>query len=155
MSKIYCGNNALSPELKKKGVKLGNRYRCLQKGVGRGIHQPYDPLYKGAYRPIDSRKMYCGNSKSLPDDYDLFGNLPQCLQKGVGIGKRQKAEQKSKKKSKFSSNFILKRDNRKFIPISIFIVLSILIFTILYMTKPDFLCVKDEDNVKHINKVKF
>ena len=32
-------------------------------------------------------KIYCGNSNTLPDEYDDFGTLYTCLQKGFGAGK--------------------------------------------------------------------
>jgi hypothetical protein len=156
MGEIYCGNNAENKKLVDRRVTLGNRYHCLQKGIGRGLNQPKDPDYLGAYRPLDKRKMYCGKSTTLPDEYDLFGNLPQCLQKGVGIGKRKKAEEKDSS-FPFSShsNFILKTNNRKFIPVIIFIILAVVIFTVLYLLKPDFLSTRDKNNVKHLNKTKF
>lgn len=148
MSEIYCGNNALSPQLER-GVNLGTKYQCLQKGIGSGLNQPLDPTYRGPYRSIDQRRMYCGKSDFLPEGYDMEGNLPQCLQKGVGIGKRQRA-------SRFPrSNFILPKSNRKFIPIIIFIILAILLLITLYLSKPTFLSTKDEKGVKHLDKTKF
>lgn len=94
MSQIYCGNNAKDSQLVAGNVILGTRYKCLQKGIGKGMSLPHDPNFAGEYEPIDNRTIYCGNSPELPDGYDMMGNLPQCLQKGIGVGKTIKAKQK-------------------------------------------------------------
>lgn len=85
--KPYCGNNAISTELKS-GARLGTRHLCLKRGYGIGYHTSLKILatYSRKYKPIDTRKFYCGNDKYLPDNYDLMGNLPICLSKGVGLG---------------------------------------------------------------------
>lgn len=127
MTQIYCGNNAQEPQLLAGNVVLGTRYGCMRKGIGRGMHMPYDPKFAGAYIPIDQRRVYCGNQQNLPQGYDSLGNLPQCLQKGVGIGKRKRAE-KGPPRFMFFVRIIL--------PILIFLVLSAGLFSYLYIRKP-------------------
>ena len=100
MTQIYCGNNGAEPSLLSGEQILGTRYTCMQKGIGRGLHLPYDSKYTGAYVPIDNRKIYCGNKDILPTGYDFFGTLPHCIQKGVGIGKKIRAEQGPSKRRK-------------------------------------------------------
>ena len=39
---MYCGNNADHPDLLSGNKVIGNRYGCLMKGIGRGLHQPVD-----------------------------------------------------------------------------------------------------------------
>ena len=91
MNKIYCGNNALDPELLAGDIILGTRYTCLKRGIGQGLHLPLDQKYTRGYEPIDKRRIYCGNKAKLPKSYYSMGNLPQCLQKGIGIGKKKKS----------------------------------------------------------------
>lgn len=98
---IYCGNNSRSPELRN-GKVIGTRYKCFKKGVGIGINQPYDPAYKSRFKPIDARKIYCGEAVRLPIGYDIMGNNPMCLQKGVGVGKKIRAKKENPKKPKKS-----------------------------------------------------
>jgi hypothetical protein len=95
MAQTYCGNNAQNPDLLAGNVVLGTPYGCMRKGIGRGLHMPYDPSFAGAYVPIDQRRYYCGKQPVAPAGYAGIGSLSQCIQKGVGIGKRQRAEQGS------------------------------------------------------------
>ena len=90
---MYCGNNSQDPSLIAGDVIRGTRYKCLKKGIGVGKNQDVDPKYLGDYAPIDTRKIWCGNSDDLPAGYDRIGNLPHCLQKGIGVGKKQKAQE--------------------------------------------------------------
>lgn len=89
---IYCGNNELDPRLVNGEITLGTRYKCLKKGIGRGMHLPYDPSYQQPYKPIDTTRIYCGDKDQLPPSYDRMGNLVHCLQRGIGIGKRIRVE---------------------------------------------------------------
>lgn len=85
--KIYCGNNRRHPDIISKVSKFGTRYQCLRKGIGKGMSMGIDNDYIGDYEPYDNRRVYCGNSPTLPDTHDIMGNGPMCLQKGIGIGK--------------------------------------------------------------------
>jgi len=142
MSEIYCGNNAKSVDILNGSKVIGTRYACLKKGIGKGLHSSVDNNYIGEYEPIDTRKIYCGTTENLPDGYDLMGSLPQCLQKGIGIGKKQKADQQVNQEMNY----------RIIIYITIYIILSISIFLILYFTKPDF--ISDKKNNKNVINIK-
>lgn len=160
MAQIYCGNNALDPQLISGNSVLGTRYSCMRKGVGFGLHLPYDQTYTGAYDPIDQRRIYCGN-KALPAGYDRFGNLPHCFQKGVGIGKLQRARQghpaippaiPPSLSSRFTSDKII---NRPISPIFIFLLIIIGLFIYMYFVKPSIVTNIDNNNIKHIDWRKF
>jgi hypothetical protein len=143
MSKIYCGNNSQYPGLIDGTYTLGTRYACLKKGFGRGYHMPYDKNFTGNYDPIDKRKIWCGNSDVTPDGYNSVGSLSQCLQKGVGCGKRVRA----KKGYSFNKFKIL-----------IYIILFLIsagFFCYLYFYKPNIVTTKGNDNIEHIDWVKF
>ena len=135
MSTIYCGNNAANTELLSGNSILGTRYECLKKGIGRGMNMPLDPTYGGQYIPIDERKMYCGTKNDLPKDYDYMGNLPHCLQKGVGIGKG------------LISGFMGFKTSNEIVVFIFFVVMSVIGFIVLYLTKPSFLVKKDKNNI--------
>lgn len=85
---IYCGNNRLHSSLQNGTLSIGTRYRCLRKGIGRGMNMPLDPDYQGDYEPLFQDNFYCGDEKKLPAGYDRFGTLSDCLTKGIGVGKR-------------------------------------------------------------------
>jgi hypothetical protein len=94
----YCGNNRIGH------VNLGTRYECFKRGVGIGLHLPYDPSYALGYVPIDTRKIYCGIALRLPRHYHIMGNSTMCLQKGVGVGKSIKARRRrSRSRSRLKS----------------------------------------------------
>ena len=88
---IYCGNNAIHPDLVNGTARAGSRLECLRRGFGAGFHSAVDLSFLQPYRPIDARRKYCGNQEILPDGYDMFGNAPSCFQKGWATGKRSRA----------------------------------------------------------------
>lgn len=143
MSGIYCGNNSENTNLKNGTVRLGNRYSCLRKGIGKGLHEPKDPAYAGSYSPIDKRKVYCGKTPTLPENYDLMGSLPQCLQKGIGVGKRKKASQFMTYITKNNYSLIAG------------LILLVIIFILLLTLKPSCVSKLDKNNVKHIDIPRF
>ena len=158
MPDIYCGNNSRDVQLLSGNQVIGTRNGCLRKGIGKGLHLPYDSKYAGDYLPIDNRKIYCGNENILPTGYDIMGNLPQCLQKGIGIGKMQKAQNKDiKKESLFTMNgdqiSNLQKHNKYIFIISYVFLISFL-FVLLYITKPSFITDKDVNNKDTINNIK-
>lgn len=127
MSRIYCGNNAMNPKLLSGELVVGTRYGCMKKGVGKGLSLPYDSNFDGQFVPIDTRRIYCGNTNEIPDGYSSLGSLPQCLQKGIGIGKKKKAELGPPKSLKH------------FFFLFIFLLLSVSLFLALYIIKPSFI----------------
>lgn len=138
---MYCGNNALNPQVTSGQVALGTRYSCMRKGIGRGMNLPYDPNYLAPYTPIDNTKIYCGNDLLLPDGYDRFGSLPECLQKGVGIGKRERALKGPG--VRVFKIYIL--------PTLIYLAISAGVFCWLYFGKPNLVTKKDENGNRHID----
>jgi hypothetical protein len=94
---MYCGNNANNRSVIRGEKVIGTRFKCMKKGVGKGLHMSYDDSYLDDYQPIDDTKSYCGNKDDLPEGYDRFGNLHECFIKGIGVGKRQKALKINKK----------------------------------------------------------
>lgn len=151
---MYCGNNALNPELVSGKISLGTRHKCLKKGIGKGMNMPYDPSYSQPYTPIDKTVVYCGDKNGLPPSYDRFGNLTECLQKGVGIGKKKHAskglDSGVSNKTITPKNFLV----YAFIYVLIWVILSVGVFCWLYFTKPVFV-VNNLDNKKKINWDKF
>jgi hypothetical protein len=143
MPPIYCGNNSQDPELLSGRSVLGTRHSCMKKGFGKGFNMPYDPKFAGPYAPIDERRIYCGNRLEKPNDYDSVGSLAQCIQKGIGIGKRKRAEKGPP------------RFNKMILPIIIFLIISVGLFTYLYFSKPIIVTTKDSNNIDHIDWNKF
>lgn len=92
MSNIYCGNNSQHFDLLNGTKVVGDRYKCLKRGIGVGLHGGLDINVIGPYKPIVDRNIYCGTEEHLPDHYDSFGSNTECLQKGIGIGKRKHVE---------------------------------------------------------------
>jgi hypothetical protein len=149
MENIYCGNNSLDSDLINKKKILGTRYKCLRKGIGKGMKLPYDYKYNDEYKPIDNRKIYCGKKDEVPIDYDIMGNLPFCLQKGIGIGKMKVCNKKDLitsdlKKSSFG--YVDSNRSHKTIFILSYLIFIVFIFLILYIKKPYFVCDKDSKN---------
>jgi hypothetical protein len=141
---IYCGNNKLDETLLNGSSIIGTRYKCLRKGIGTGLNMKYDNKYNSEYEPIYDTKIYCGDKETLPENYDSFGNLPQCLQKGVAIGKKQKAMK--------GPPFLYSITNSKYIyyyKFILWLILSSIVFIILYYTKPYFIL---QNNIQYTNK---
>lgn len=89
---MYCGNNRLDPRVVNGDLVVGDRYRCFQRGVGKGMTLP---PYSGGYDPIHNEKIYCGKKDNLPQGYARFGSNSQCFQKGVGVGKKIPSSRRS------------------------------------------------------------
>ena len=147
MAQLYCGNNALHPDLVNGTKMMGTKYQCLRKGIGTGLNLPYDADYGGPYTPIDDRKIYCGDEADLPDGYDRMGNSSQCLQKGIGIGKIQRAQQEdgSPPPEDLDTGLISHHPRKK--RFSIFITVCILIFIVMYIVKPNIVTKLDNNKI--------
>ena len=143
---IYCGNNRLNNNVVNGTSLIGNRYHCFKKGVGKGLSLPIDENYRNDYEPIDNTRIYCGNKEDLPDNYDRFGNLSHCLQKGIGVGKKIKIEREENNidAGTIENNY----KKTKIIKLIFNIIFSILIFFILFISKPYFLIDKDKEKSK-------
>jgi len=146
---MYCGNNRLHRNLTNGSVRLGTRYECLKKGIVTGLNMPYDDDYSYDYEPIDDTKIYCGNNDQLPENYDMFGNLPACLRKGIGIGKKQKVENEN---DDGGGDVYQKSENSYTVFFLIFFVLKITIALLLIYFKPKFI-IKNQ-KTKQINYTK-
>ena len=127
-TRIYCGNNRAAANNK----PLGTRYQCMKVGIGKGVRLSCDNSYNGPYRPIDRRKIYCGNSHNLPTNYDIMGNPSMCLRKGIGVGKVIRAKRGCKSwklKALFSC---------------IWLFLSLAWFLYTYIYRPSFVLTDDK-----------
>ena len=148
MANIYCGNNANHPGLIGGAQILGNRYQCLQKGIGVGRNLPPDQNYLQPYVPINQTRSYCGNTAALPGGYNRMGELHECYTKGVGLGKAQRAQQglvgpvPQNSLTLWSLNLL-------------FIGIFIIIFLLLYFLKPSFVIKENENSQKEIDMEKF
>lgn len=118
---MYCGNNRLEFGLLDGSLKMGNRYDCLKKGIGKGLTLP---SYNGGnYDPIDSVRIYCGKNPTLPEGYDRMGNLVECLRKGIGVGK-SRSNVKNNNKVNYRSSYY---DDTIIFGLLIFIVILMII----------------------------
>ena len=90
---LYCGNNRNDPKITGGTHTIGSNYQCLRKGIGTGLHMPYDPSYTLPHAPIDGRKYYCGNQVPPPAGRGYFstGSPSICFRTGVGVGRAQRA----------------------------------------------------------------
>ncbi len=93
MTNLYCGNNALSPQLAAQGGRqqLGTPTQCFRKGYAAALHQDISDLdaflatWTGPYRPHVAQRLYYGDSQVAPPGYDSRATLPQALQRGFGM----------------------------------------------------------------------
>lgn len=133
---IYCGNNRNNKNIISGEKKIGTRYSCLKSGFGLGYYKIPINSYENKYVPIDTTKIYCGNSAELPPNYDRFGTLRECHSKGVGIGLLKKYNENEYEHIDFSF-----KNDRKYI-LEIFlcwVFTSVIIGVMLYFKKPKFI----------------
>jgi hypothetical protein len=145
---MYCGNKANHISIIEGTRVLGTNYQCMKKGIGVGLHLPYDSEYSEHHIPVDPRKFYCGNADVPPvaGDYLAVGSPSKCLSVGIGVGKSMRAGMGPP----YGMNFV-----RYYLPYILFLFIIIGIFSILYFTKPQFVTKKDENNNNVIDKGKF
>ena len=148
MPQTYCGNKANFTGLINGTHIIGTNYQCLRKGIGVGLHLPYDNNYTLPYVPIDNRKYYCGKQQEIPiaGNYFALGSPSKCLSIGIGVGKSQTSLNGVPR----SFYFI-----RYFLPYILFIFINSIIFIIFYISKPVFLSKKDNENKNIIDWSKF
>jgi hypothetical protein len=143
MAKIYCGNSANYNGLITGTHVPGTNYQCMRRGIGIGLHLPYDESYTQPYAPIDGRKFYCGNAPAPPigGGYFAIGSASKCQQIGVGVGKAQRASL-GPPTAMFFIRFVL--------PYLLFFLIIGIIFIVFYYKKPNFLTKEDSKNSKNI-----
>ena len=148
MAQTYCGNNLNFPGLTAGTHIIGTNYQCLRKGMGVGLHLPYDVAYGGGHAPVDARRFYCGNAPVPPaaGGYFAVGSPSKCLQIGIGVGKARVAALGPP----FGMHFV-----RYYLPFILFFIIVGGIFAILYFTKPKFITKKDDKNNDVIDWSKF
>lgn len=145
---IYCGNNRNNKNIISGEKKIGTRYSCLKSGFGLGYYKIPINSYENNYEPIDTTKIYCGNSIELPPNYDRFGTLRECHSKGVGIGLRKKYNENE------YVNFSFKNDRKYILELFLcWIFTSVIIGVMLYFKKPKFILNSNINFKKNINYI--
>jgi hypothetical protein len=147
-TRMYCGNKANYTGIVTGTHYLGTYYQCMRRGIGVGRNLPYDVSYTGLHVPVDPRRYYCGNSLVPPIDggYYGVGSPSKCLSTGIGVGKSQRASMGAP----YGMNFV-----RHYLQYIIFLGMVCIIFSILYLTKPKFITIKDINNNDIIDWDKF
>ena len=100
---IYCGNNALSPELRRNGGtrEFGSHSQCTAKGYARGFNQPVPDMlaflrhWSGKYEPHVVQRLYYGDGPDIPPGYQR-ATLSQAAQRGYAIGALARARKEKK-----------------------------------------------------------
>jgi len=155
---IYCGNNRNDPKITGGTHTIGNNYECLRKGIGVGLHMPYDPAYTLPHAPIDSRKYYCGTALALPaaGGYFSTGSPSICFRSGIGVGKAQRARLGPiapvgpAGAIAGPAAIILPRSYIRFLPIIIFVLICAIFFVIFYFGKFSFYMKKDDKTGENV-----
>ena len=151
---MYCGNNALHPEVISGRKIIGTRYKCMQKGINVGLNQPLDLNYNVPFEPIDNRKFYCGNNNILPDGYHDNGTLYHCFTKGIGIGKVQANEQNNENNENNEKEPVVKTKFSLIIFVFLYLTICAIFIITLYYTKPSFITITN-NGVIEIDWTKF
>ena len=110
-SKIFCGNNALSPKLKQNGgtQTIGSPSACFRKGFGGGYYQEIPPErlgeflqdFSGSYKKLIEQPIFYGDG---PVPAGMFrATLAQCRARGFGVGSLQKAKRILKERNRTSN----------------------------------------------------
>ena len=99
-SHIFCGNNILSPKLRRNGgdMEIGSPSQCFRKGFGAGFYQTIDPAHleefladnSGAYKRYIEQPLYYGDGP-VPAG-KIRATLSQCRSRGFGVGSVQRAK---------------------------------------------------------------
>jgi len=145
MVEIYCGNNRNNGKLLSRQEVIGDRYKCLRKGIGIGLNLPVDNDYVN-YEPIViNEPINCSKSEK---DGIKNGTITECLRKGIGIGK--KIKKSSLNNLENSPEYINK--NYSFYGILIIILIIFLLLYILYRRKKNN---SKKDKKENGNEIKF
>ena len=100
-SPIWCGNNILSPKLKRNGghiEKIGSPSQCFRRGFGAGFHREIAPEdleefladFVGPYKKLIDQPLFYGDGPVPPGK--IRATLSQCMQRGYGVGSMQRAK---------------------------------------------------------------
>ena len=99
-SHIYCGNNILSPKLRRNGgdMEIGSPSQCFRKGFGAGFYQEIEPTHleeflgdnSGPYRRYIEQPLFYGDGP-VPAG-KIRATLSQCRSRGFGVGAMQRAK---------------------------------------------------------------
>ena len=99
-SHIWCGNNILSPKLRRNGgdMEIGSPSQCFRKGFGAGFHQEIDPAHleefltdnSGPYKRYIDQPLYYGDGP-VPAG-KIRATLSQRRSCGFGVGSVQRAK---------------------------------------------------------------
>ena len=95
---VYCGNNALAPELTSGGAIAGTRSQCFRRGVGAGLHAAIPPggedefiaKWTAPYRKLVDQPLHYGDGHAPAGKFPA--TLSQCLARGFAVGSIQKAK---------------------------------------------------------------
>ena len=99
-SHIFCGNNILSPKLRRNGgdMEIGSPSQCFRKGFGAGFYQEIEPAHleqflaenTGPYKRYIEQPLFY---KDGPVPAGQFrATLSQCRSRGFGVGAVQRAK---------------------------------------------------------------
>ena len=99
-SHIFCGNNILSPKLRRNGgdMEIGSPSQCFRKGFGAGFYQEIAPAHledfladnSGPYKRYIEQPLYYGDGP-VPAG-EIRATLSQCRSRGFGVGSVQRAK---------------------------------------------------------------
>ena len=99
-SHIFCGNNILSPKLRRNGgdMEIGSPSQCFRKGFGAGFYQEIEPAHleefladnSGPYRKYIEQPLFYGDGH-VPAG-KIRATLSQCRSRGFGVGAMQRAK---------------------------------------------------------------
>ena len=99
-SHIFCGNNILSPKLRRNGgdMAIGSPSQCFRKGFGAGFYQEIEPAHleefladnSGPYRRYTEQPLFYGDGP-VPAG-KIRATLSQCRSRGFGVGAMQRAK---------------------------------------------------------------
>ena len=99
-SHIFCGNNILSPKLRRNGgdMEIGSPSQCFRKGFGAGFYQEIEPAHldefvaenSGPYKRYIEQPLFYKDGPVPPGEFRA--TLSQCRSRGFGVGAVQRAK---------------------------------------------------------------
>ena len=99
-SHIFCGNNILSPKLRRNGgdMDIGSPSQCFRKGFGAAFYQEIEPAHleeflvdnSGPYQRYIEQPLFYKDGSVPPGEFRA--TLSQCRSRGFGVGAVQRAK---------------------------------------------------------------